>query len=56
MIDSAATCVFGAGQIKLGKDAGRSPCWVAWASPRTQTQRRYALSSARAWIVESVIS
>jgi hypothetical protein len=27
MIDAAVPCATGARQIKLGKDARRSPCW-----------------------------
>src|SRR3989442_15697461 len=56
MTDSAAPCATGARQIKLGKDAGRSPSWSGWGSPRTKIQRRYDASSARAWVVKSVIS
>src|SRR5207244_2016481 len=45
----------GAGKTKLVKDAGRSQCLTALASPRTQIQRRYCASSARAEVVESAI-
>src|SRR6266576_228542 len=55
MIDSAAPCVSGARQIKLVKEAGRSPSWTGWASPMTPIQRRYAVSPARARVVGSVI-
>ena len=55
MIGSMAGVPDGAGQAKLGKDAGRSPSMTGWASPRTQTQRRYGTSTARARVVEPVI-
>jgi hypothetical protein len=54
MIDSAATCVFEARKAKLGKDAGRSPCF-RMGEPEDADSAQVFRVSRRAWIVESVI-
>ena len=55
MTDSMAPVRDGGAADQAGQGRKATPMLVAWASLRTPIQRRYAASSARAWVVESVI-